>query len=91
MFQLHGRPFSLTCAALGDSLPAVDEGGFRFGDLRRGLTGEGGLVDVVSYIRQRLAVDPAEGLDLIPGAVVVGADQSAVCQDGAVLCDDGAL
>lgn len=39
----------------------------------------------------RLAVDPAEGLDLMPGAAVVWADQSAVGQDGVVLCDDGAL
>lgn len=77
--------------ALAGALPAVDEGGFWFLGLERRLAGEGVSVGVVLLVRGRLAVDPAEGLDLMLGAAVVSTDQSAVGQDGAVLCDDGAL
>lgn len=45
----------------------------------RRLTGEGVSVGVVLLVGGQLAVDPAEGLDLMPGAAVVRADQSAVC------------
>lgn len=81
----------LTCASLAGALPAVNDGGFQLLDLRRRPTGEGAAVSIVFQVGGRLTVDSAEGLDWMPGAAVVWADQRLVCQDSAVLCDDGAL
>lgn len=78
LHDLRHRHVSLTCAALAGALPAVDEGGFWFLGLKRRLRGEGVSVGVVLLVGGRLAMDPAEGLDLMPGAAVVRADQSAV-------------